>query len=42
MIASLARHLRQSIDQIEEWPVEKFFYYHDAMIELLEAERPEG
>lgn len=42
MVTSLARHLRQSIDRIEEWPVDKFFYYYDTMIEMLEAEAPKG
>lgn len=42
MVASLARHLSQPIDPIEEWPVDKFFYYHDRMIDLLEMEAPKG
>lgn len=40
MIASIGRHLRQSIDEIEEWDVDRFFRYYDAMVELLEAEQP--
>lgn len=42
MALQVSRHLHQSFSEVMEWSAEDFFANHAAMIELLEAERPEG
>lgn len=42
MIAAIGRHLHQPIDQVEEWEVDKFFRYHDVMVEMLKVEASSG
>ena len=38
MIAGLARALRQPVDHIEEWSVDKFDAYFDAAVEIMKGE----
>lgn len=38
MVAVVCRYLRQPIDLVEEWEVEKFLAYHDAMAEMMEID----
>lgn len=38
MAAQIARHLHQSLNEVEKWRAAKFLAYHAALAEMVSAE----